>query len=200
MAGRGLPRHCVRPRRRGARRVEGVCRPGVHRRVHNQGPRAGDGFRDLAWSADGRSLYAIDGPVDEAVGTPRIRRWAAPAFTEEEQPAIRVTHNTAYMALAVSPDGRKMAVAERVELGSKRMVRLFDLSDGAEKWSIKSDEDMLGTRLGFTPNRKTVGILDRYKLTWWDVATGSSAEPGWDVLMSPRRSRAWPVSHASRPG
>jgi WD40 repeat protein len=143
----------------------------------------GDGFRDLAWSADSRSLYAIDGPVDEAVGTPRIRRWAAPAFTEEEQPAIRVTHNTSYMALAVSPDGRKMAVAERVELGSKRMVRLFDLSDGAEKWSIKSDEDMLGTRLGFTPDGKTVGILDRYKLTWWDVATGSSAEPGWDVLV-----------------
>ena len=62
------------------------------------------------------------------------------------------------------------------------MVRLFDLSDGAEKWSIKSDEDMLGTRLGFTPDGQTVGVLDRYKLTWWDVKTGCPSDQGWDVL------------------
>ena len=142
----------------------------------------GDGFIDLAWSDDGRSLYAIDGPIDPQMGTPQVRRWAAPAFTEDEQPVVRATQKTGYMALAVSPDGRTLAVAERVELGSKRVVRLFNLSDGAERLSFKAEENYLGTRLGFTPDGQAVGVLDRYKLAWWDVTTGRPTEPGWDVL------------------
>lgn len=143
----------------------------------------GYGFLDLAWSADGRSLYAIDGPLYHGEGSPQVRRWAAPAFTEDAQPAIRAKQKSAYDALAVSPDGRTLAVAERIELGSKRVVRLFDLGDGAERLSFKTvDEDITGTRLGFTPDGRAVGVLDRYKLEWWDVTTGKLAEPGWDVL------------------
>src|SRR6185436_10671960 len=40
------------------------------------------GFVDLVWSADSKSLYVIDGPVDFAGGTAEIRRWAVPTFTE----------------------------------------------------------------------------------------------------------------------
>ena len=143
----------------------------------------GYGFVDLAWSADGRSLYAIDGPLNHVEGSPQVRRWAAPAFTEDAEPAIRAKQSTSYDALAVSPDGRTLAVAERVELGSKRLIRLFDPGDGAERLSFRTvDEDITWTRLGFTPDGRAVGVLDRYKLEWWDVTTGRPTEPGWDVL------------------
>ncbi len=91
----------------------------------------------------------IDGPTNAAEGKPQVRRWAAPAFTEDEKPAARATQTSAFIALAVSPDGRTLAAAETVR--SKREVRLFDLDEGAERLSIKTGDDILGTRLGFRP-------------------------------------------------
>ena len=38
-----------------------------------------NGFIDLAWAADSKSLHAIDGPADYAQGKPAVRRWAVPA-------------------------------------------------------------------------------------------------------------------------
>jgi Tol biopolymer transport system component len=136
----------------------------------------GAGFVDLAWSADSRSLYAIDGPMDYARGSAQVRRWAAPAFTEDDQPATPPTQGTAYRALAVSPDGRTLAVAERV--GSDRVFRLLNLSDGTERSSFKARDNSEGIRLGFTPDGGAVGVLDRDQLTWWDATTGSSVKPG----------------------
>ena len=136
----------------------------------------GHAFVDLAWSADSRSLYAIDGPTNAVEGKPRVRRWATPAFTEDEKPVATPTQKSAYTALAVSPDGRTMAVAEIVR--SKREIRLFDPGDGAERLSFKTDDEILWTRLGFTPDSLAVGVLGREGLAWWDVKTGHPAKPG----------------------
>jgi WD40 repeat protein len=136
----------------------------------------GHAFVDLAWSSDSRSLYAIDGPTNAAEGKPQVRRWATPAFTEDERTAARATQTSAYTALAVSPDGRTLAVAETVR--SKRQVRLFDLGDGAERLSFKAGDEILWTRLGFTPDGRAVGVLGRNELAWCDVKTGHPAKPG----------------------
>jgi hypothetical protein len=63
------------------------------------------------------------------------------------------------------------------------MIRLFDTGDGAERLSFRTvDQDITWTRVGFTADGRTLGVLDRYKLEWWDVTTGKQTEPGWDVL------------------
>src|SRR5688572_6969761 len=54
-----------------------------------------NGFIDLAWSADSKSLHAIDGPPDYNPGTAEVRRWAEPSFTEHEH-AIRAKQDTTY--------------------------------------------------------------------------------------------------------
>ena len=134
------------------------------------------GFIDLAWAADSKSLYAIDGPADFAPGKPEVRRWAVPAFSEHEHP-IRATQTTAYTALAVSPDGRTLAVVERIEV-IKRMIRLVDFGDGTERLSFQAGDNIEGVRLGFTPDGKAVGAFDTNGLSWWDAATGRPAKPG----------------------
>jgi WD40 repeat protein len=136
------------------------------------------GFIDLAWSADSKSLHAIDGPVNFAAGTAEVRRWAVPAFTEHQH-AIRATQDRAFTALAVSPDGRTLAVSERIRLPRvTRLIRLFDLGEGTERLSFQAGDDIEGTRLGFTPDGKAVGAFDRRAPSWWDLATGHPARPG----------------------
>jgi len=134
-------------------------------------------FIDLAWSGDSKTLYAIDGPVDYAPGTAEVRRWAIPAFTEHDH-AIRATKDKAFTALAVSPDGRTLAVAERIRVPRvARMIRLFDLGGGTETLSFNSGDDIEGTRLGFTPDGKSVGVLEGRGMSWWDLTTGRVATP-----------------------
>jgi len=135
------------------------------------------GFIDLAWSADSKSLHAIDGPVDFAGGTAEGRRWTVPAFTEHER-AIRAKKDRAFTALAVSPDGRTLAVAERIRVPRITcLIRLFDLGEGTERLSFQAGDDIEGTRLGFTSDGKSVGVFDRRGASWWDLATGRPANP-----------------------
>jgi len=135
------------------------------------------GFIDLVWTADSRVLNAIDGPVDYAPGNAEVRRWSAPAFTEDEHP-IGITESTAYTALAVSSDGRTLAVAERIRVPRiMRMIRLFDVDEGTERLSFNTGDDIEGSRLGFTPDDKAVGVFDGHELSWWDVTTGRPAKP-----------------------
>jgi WD40 repeat protein len=135
-----------------------------------------NGFIDLAWGADGKSLFAIDGPPDFSAGTAAVRRWAVPAFTEHDRP-IRATQDAAYTALAGSPDGRILAVVEPTRGTATRMIRLLDLGEGTERLSIKAGYQIEGVRLGFTPDGKAVGAFDGNRVSWWDVATGRPAEP-----------------------
>lgn len=134
------------------------------------------GFVDLAWAADGRSLYAIDGPVDNASGKAQVRRWDVPAFTE--RPVIRSVQIRGDTALAVSPDGRTLALSYGEGETNAVLVRLSDLDGGAERSSFRADNPYRPHRLGFTADGKTVGVFDTERLSWWDVATGRPAEPG----------------------
>jgi WD40 repeat protein len=135
-------------------------------------------FFDLAWAADSKALLAIDGPADFVEGNPEIRRWNVPALTE--QPAIRVPQTI--RALAVSADGRTLAVAEKTAANA-RLIRLFDLGKGIEQASFKVGDDNGAPRLGFTSDGKAVGVFDghRLSLSWWEVVTdvvvGRPAEP-----------------------
>ncbi|HWE37768.1 MAG TPA: WD40 repeat domain-containing protein [Isosphaeraceae bacterium] len=143
------------------------------------GPRFG--FFDLAWAADSTALYAIDcrDVLWDQTTAERtaIRRWAVPAFAERS--AIRALKTGRYAALAVTPDGRTLAVAEDTGLKiGPQVVRLFDLDRGVERSSFEVGATQPFTRrLGFTPNGKAVGVFEPSKLSWWDVATGRPTEP-----------------------
>jgi len=134
------------------------------------------GFIDLAWAADGKSLHAIEGPVENGQGKVEVRRWDVPAFTE--QPANRAPQLDQSVALAVSPDGRTLALGEQGAGKTSLLIRLFDLGKGAEQSSFKIDDSFHPPRLGFTADGKAVGVFDTIRLSWWDVGTGRPTEPG----------------------
>jgi WD40 repeat protein len=134
-----------------------------------------NGFIDLAWTADSKSLHAIDGPVDNAQGKAEVRRWDIPAFTE--QPVDRALQLKGPAALAVSPDGHTLALSFGEGETNALLVRLFDLGGGAER-SFRAGDPFQPPRLGFTADGKAVGVFDTNRLSWWDVATGRPAEPG----------------------
>jgi WD40 repeat protein len=133
-----------------------------------------NGFIDLAWAADSKSLHAIDGPLDNAQGKAEVRRWDVPAFTQ--QPAVPVPQTVRYSALVVSPDGGTLAVAEATATNAW-MIRLFDLGTGTVRSSFKVGDDNGAARLGFTPDGKALAVFDGRGLSWWDVATGRPAQP-----------------------
>jgi WD40 repeat protein len=133
-----------------------------------------NGFIDLAWAADSKSLHAIEGPVDNAQGNAEVRRWDVPAFSEPT--AIPVPQTARYNALAASPDGHTLAVADATATNA-RMIRLFDLGEGTVRSSFKVGDDNGAARLGFTPDDQALGVFDRRGLSWWDVGTGRPANP-----------------------
>ncbi len=125
------------------------------------------GFTDFAWCADGKTLCAIEG---SALGREknRIRRWTLPGFTE--QPAIRTPQTGQYRALALSPDGGTLAVAD-----DPGVLRLLDVTTGRERASFKVARGF--DRVGFTPDGKTVAIIEANVLSFQDPATGKPAKP-----------------------
>jgi WD40 repeat protein len=134
-----------------------------------------NGFIDLAWAPDSKSLHAIDGPVANAQGKAEVRRWDIPAFTE--QPVVRALQFKGDAALAVSPDGHALALSFGEGETNKSLVQLFDLNKGTER-SIRSGDPFWPPRLGFTADGKALGVFDTHRLSWWDVATGRPANPG----------------------
>jgi hypothetical protein len=105
-----------------------------------------------------------------------IRRWDLPGFTE--QPANRDHGLERPVVLAVSPDGRTLALGEQRGTGNSiSLVKTFDLDKAAEGSSFTIDKSFRPPRLGFTADGKAVGVYDSQRLTWWDVKTGRSAQP-----------------------
>jgi WD40 repeat protein len=133
-----------------------------------------NGFVELAWAPDGKSLHAIDGPVGNASGKAKVRRWDVPAFTE--QPAARALQLKGPAALAVSPDGHTLALSFGEGETNALLLRLFDVGGGDER-SFRAGDPFRLPRLGFTADGKAVGVFDTNRLSWWDVATGRPAEP-----------------------
>jgi WD40 repeat protein len=134
-----------------------------------------NGFIDLAWAPDSKALHAIEGPVDNAKGKAEVRRWDLPAFME--QPAKRAPQLDRSVALAVSPDGRTLALGEQGAATTSLLIRLFDLGKGAELSSFSISDSFHPPRLGFTADGKAVGVYDENRLSWWDVGTGRPAKP-----------------------
>jgi WD40 repeat protein len=152
-------------------------------------------FRDVAWAPDSKVLYAVDrkyvGEKADDFLHNEVRRWSVPGFAE--QAAIRSPQTDGYSALAVSPDGRTLAVADGP--GGARVIRLLDLGKGTEKSSVQLVPKYTSggpIRLGFTPDGKILGVFGadnsdpdhpgfatewRVGLYWWDVATGRPAKP-----------------------
>lgn len=138
----------------------------------------GDGFLDLAWAGGGEALVAIDAPDAGGPGKRQVRRWAVPAFAE--QPAITAPQAYRYEAIAVSPDGGTLALADvgQGADGKTHLVRLFDLAMGAERASSRAaPAGNSPPRLGFTPDGKAVGVFNTAEVSWWDVVTGQPAKP-----------------------
>lgn len=134
------------------------------------------GFIDLAWAPDSKALHAIEGPVDNAAGKSDVRRWDMPAFTE--QPANPAPQLDRPVALAVSSDGRTLALGEQQGAGNTSLlIRLFDLGKGTEQSSFTIDNSFQPPRLGFTADGKAVGVFDTQRLSWWEVVTGRPAQP-----------------------
>lgn len=132
-------------------------------------------FTDLAWSADSKVLHAVDG--QEARNDKQVfRRWDIDTFTE--QPAIKIDkpQNVSYKALAASPDGLTIAIAEQTEI-NHLLIRIFNLAKGTEIDSFKVAETVDSPRLGYTTDGKAVGVLNSTVLSWWNPATGQSVDP-----------------------
>jgi WD40 repeat protein len=138
--------------------------------------RAERGFIDLAWAPDSKALLALEGPVDNAAGKAQVRHWDMPAFTE--QPASGAPQLDGPVALAVSADGRTLALGEQGAEKTSLLIRLFDLGKGDEQSSFAIDNSFRPPRLGFTADGKAVGVYDSQRLSWWDVRTGRPAKPG----------------------
>jgi hypothetical protein len=99
-----------------------------------------------------------------------------PAFAE--QPANRAPQLDRPVALAVSPDGRTLALGEQQGAGNTSLlIRLFDLGKGAEQLSFSISKSFHPPRLGFTADGKAVGVYDSQRLSWCDVGTGRPVEP-----------------------
>jgi WD40 repeat protein len=141
-----------------------------------------NGFLDVAWAQDSKSLHAIDSQ-EILEGKAEVRHWTVPDFAE--QTAHPIPAGSHYKALAVSPDNRTLAVAEEGTGASVLQIRLFDLDKGSELSSFKAAQNSLSPRLGFTADGKALGVFDQFMLTWWDPATGKSAKPGAAKLAFP---------------
>ena len=126
------------------------------------------GFVDLTWSADSKALYAVEGPDGDEEKS-QVRRWAVPDFTE--QSVIRAPNSGRYSALAVSADGKTLAVAEY-----KGLLRLFDLPSGTERTSFMIGGVDLGWRLAFAEDGKAIALFDQGRTLWFDTATGKAAK------------------------
>lgn len=134
------------------------------------------GFVDLAWSPNSQSLHAIEGPVDNAQGKAKLRRWDMPAFAE--QPENRAPQFDRSVALAASPDGGALAVAEQGAAKTSLVIRVFDLDKGAEPLTFTINDRYQAPRLAFSADGKAVGVFDTQRISWWSRETGRAAEPG----------------------
>jgi hypothetical protein len=132
-------------------------------------------FTDLAWSADSKFLHAIDGQ-DAMGGKQDFRHWDVATFTEQPLIKIDKPQNADYKALAASPDGLTIAIAERTELGHL-LIRILNLAKGTEVAAFKVAETVDAPRLGYTADGKAIGVFNGITLSWWNPVTGQSANP-----------------------
>lgn len=129
------------------------------------------GFVDLAWSPDGRHLYALEGSDVGGVLGGRLRRWERAGW--EEKPLKQ--NATPFTAVAVSPDGTRVAGIARAGSGP-RFVHLLD-ADGTETGKFATELYTQG-RVGFSADGKLVGVSDGLRPPeWCDPAAMKKVPP-----------------------
>jgi WD40 repeat protein len=131
------------------------------------------GFIDLAWSPDGRSLYAVEGSdVDGMVGGD-LRRWDRTEWKEAPLPKAKGTPLT---AIAVSPDGTRLAGLDAATT-SPRMIHLLD-PDGTSTATIGTLKNTFQGRVGFSPDGQLIGVTDHLNPPeWFDIEKRMKVTP-----------------------
>lgn len=154
----------------------------------------------------GAVLAVIDRGKEEKVKIDyRRRKESYPVVPEEvEDSGSFSSSNTEYLSAATfSPDGKRLIGSVRFEWecrGGKVAKELkeshliaWDASTGKEVWKTLVPEKIINTIL-FSPDGKTLTVVDQDGVGFWDVATGrmlrrwQSKDPLFSARYSPDRS------------
>ncbi len=134
-----------------------TVRDGKTKVIHKQS----GAVRSLALSLDGKVLAAGDDKI--------VRMWDLKA--NRELPPLALENNGPATSLAISPDGRKLAVAA----ARSPLVSLWDLRAGAQHVLLRGHVDRVHV-LVFSPDGSLLatGSEDR-TVRLWDVETGAES-------------------------
>ncbi|MFO0850217.1 MAG: hypothetical protein U0871_16920 [Gemmataceae bacterium] len=131
------------------------------------------GFWDVAWAGNGSAVYTVEGLTDY-LSTNTVRGWAAPGWAE--RPAITQPQTLCFSAVAVSPDGKTVAVTDMTSQVGSPVVRLFDTASGQEGATTVVPLVMAPT-LAFAADGQAIRADDRGTFGWFDPTTGKTAQP-----------------------
>lgn len=149
---------------------------------------------DALFSRDGRQIITAGGTLQEdAKGSPPWKEAAIRIWDAENGKQLRVLQDeslrTGIFGLALSPDGRILAVA------GKGRISLWDLKEGKRKKTLPSvcepDEAMDGLRIGpnvikmvFAPDGRRLAAAVGNAVCLWDTASGRLLTPGADESLA----------------
>jgi WD40 repeat protein len=103
--------------------------------------------------------------------------WRGPNFDFESLCPDRLDDDGAIRALAISPDGARMAAA----VGPKRL-RIFEGGSSRELLSIAFDgDDGWAWSAAFSPDGRTIAVGFENRIRFWDAATGERRQAGVDA-------------------
>jgi WD40 repeat protein len=125
----------------------------------------------MALSSDGTRLATVSGDntarLWDVAASKELHRFEAPPLTEEQLALGLGVGVEAAAEVALSPDGRALAVG-----WGSGLIQLFDTGSGKQLRSLPGHA--LGVHsLAFTPNGKMlISAAVDARVLWWDVATG----------------------------
>lgn len=110
----------------------------------------------VRWQPDGKHLISW-GTSDS------LKRWQI-----AEPPLARVAIASRDAVWAISPDGRRLAVAE----GTQDTIQLLDALSGRIVHTLHGSGQPSAGRLRFSPDARRLALVDPYQASVWDVESG----------------------------